>query len=285
MKQLNKDTNILIVGLGLMGGSYAKALSKKGYKITAISDKKEPIEYGLRNGIIEKGYDYIDEKAVSEADIIIFALYPKIFIKWIEENHHLISDDTVITDISGVKKSVIYQVQEIIGTRVSFISSHPMAGRERSGVEYSDERVFVGANYIIVPTENNTDEEINLCSSLGRELGFERISVLTPEEHDSMIGFLSQLTHCIAVSLMTCNDNKNLKQYTGDSFRDLTRIAKINEEMWSELFVMNKEELIKHMDVFINEFSYMKDMIAKENTDELKRMMRLSTQRRSEFDK
>ncbi len=285
MKQLNKDTNILIVGLGLMGGSYAKALSKKGYKITAISDKKEPIEYGLKNSIIEKGFDYPDEKAIAEADIIIFALYPKIFIKWIEEKHHLISDGTVITDISGVKESVIYKVQEILGDRVHFISSHPMAGRERSGVEYSDEGVFNGANYIVVPTEKNTDEEISLCSSLGKELGFERISVLTPKDHDNMIAFLSQLTHCIAVSLMTCNDNKKLKEYTGDSFRDLTRIAKINEEMWSELFVMNKKELIYHMDNFINEFSYMKDMIEKENTDELKRMMRLSTQRRSEFDK
>lgn len=285
MKQLNKDTNILIVGLGLMGGSYAKALTKKGYKITAISDKKEPIEYGLKNHIIEKGFDYPDVKAIAEADIIIFALYPKIFIKWIEENHHLISDDTVITDISGVKESVIYKVQEILGDRVHFISSHPMAGRERSGVEYSDEGVFNGANYIVVPTEKNTDEEISLCSSLGKELGFERISVLTPEDHDNMIAFLSQLTHCIAVSLMTCNDNKKLKEYTGDSFRDLTRIAKINEEMWSELFIMNKKELIYHMDKFINEFSYMKDMIEKENTDELKRMMRLSTQRRTEFDK
>lgn len=285
MKQLNKDTNILIVGLGLMGGSYAKALSKKGYKITAISDKKEPIEYGLKNSIIEKGFDYPDEKAIAEADIIIFALYPKIFIKWIEEKHHLISGGTVITDISGVKESVIYKVQEILGDRVHFISSHPMAGRERSGVEYSDEGVFNGANYIVVPTEKNTDEEISLCSYLGKELGFERISVLTPKDHDNMIAFLSQLTHCIAVSLMTCNDNKKLKEYTGDSFRDLTRIAKINEEMWSELFVMNKKELIYHMDNFINEFSYMKDMIEKENTEELKRMMRLSTQRRTEFDK
>ena len=285
MKQLNKDTNILIVGLGLMGGSYARALSKKGYKITAISDKKESIEYGLKNGIIEKGFDCLNEKAIAEADIIIFALYPKIFIKWIEENHSLISDDAVITDISGVKESVIYRVQKILGDRVHFISSHPMAGRERSGVEYSDESVFNGANYIVVPTEKNTDEEISLCSKLGKELGFERISVLTPKDHDSIIGFLSQLTHCIAVSLMTCNDNKNLKEYTGDSFRDLTRIAKINEEMWSELFIMNKKELIHHMDKFISEFSYMKDMIEKENTDELKKLMRLSTERRSEFDK
>ena len=124
-----------------------------------------------------------------------------------------------------------------------------------------------------------------LCKALGKELGFEHISVLSPEEHDDIIGFVSQLTHCIAVSLMTCNDNEELVNYTGDSFRDLTRIARINENMWSELFMMNKEALLRQMNTFIDEFTDIRDMIKTENVEELKEKMRLSTKRRALFDK
>ena len=116
-------------------------------------------------------------------------------------------------------------------------------------------------------------------------LGFSRISVLTVKEHDEMIAFLSQLTHCIAVSLMTCNNTDGLEKYTGDSFRDLTRIAKINDRMWSELFVMNKEALLREMDAFITDFSLFRNMLAEEKVDAMREKMRLSTERRDLFDK
>ena len=137
---------------------------------------------------------------------------------------------------------------------VEFIAAHPMAGREVYGVENSDDKIFEGANYIVVPTDKNSYSAIELCKSLGEELGFADVSVLPPERHDEMIGFLSQLTHCIAVSLMTCKESEHLVDYTGDSFRDLTRIAKINENMWTELFLMNKNQLLSQMDLFLKQF-------------------------------
>ena len=124
-----------------------------------------------------------------------------------------------------------------------------------------------------------------MATSIGEELEFANISILSPEEHDEMIGFLSQLTHCIAVALMTCKDSTNLVDYTGDSFRDLTRIAKINENMWTELFLMNKNQLLSQMDLFLKQFKELRDALAKEDSEKMKEIMRLSTERRKYFDK
>jgi prephenate dehydrogenase len=168
---------------------------------------------------------------------------------------------------------------------VEFIAAHPMAGREVSGVENSTDKMFAGANYIVTPTDKNTPEAINTCMELGRLLGFSNVTTLSPEEHDEMIGFLSQLTHCIAITLMTCNDKENMEKFTGDSFRDLTRIARINDLMWSELFVANKDVLLDQMDMFINKFSELKDMLEREDVDGMRAMMRHSTARRALFDK
>ncbi|MBO7216609.1 MAG: prephenate dehydrogenase, partial [Clostridia bacterium] len=236
---INKDTNILIVGLGLMGGSYASALSKQGYKVRAITLEQKDIDYALERGMILEGATTPDEELIAQADLIVFALYPATFVKWIIMYQHLFRSGTLITDVTGVKTLVVNQIQGRLRSDVEYVSAHPMAGRERSGVEFSDDSVFKGANYIVTPTEKNTPEAVETCKQLGEILGFSRISVLSPEEHDDMIAFLSQLTHCIAVTLMTTNEEEGLEKYTGDSFRDLTRISKINDEMWSELFLMN----------------------------------------------
>ena len=160
-----------------------------------------------------------------------------------------------------------------------------MAGKEVGGIENADDSIFQGANYIVVPTERNTPAAIEVCRQLGETLGFANISVLSPEEHDDIIGFVSQLTHCIAVSLMTCSDCAHLVDYTGDSFRDLTRIAKINDRMWSELFVMNKDALLLEMDRFIDEFKLFRDMLQNEDVEGMREKMRSSTARRTLFDK
>lgn len=283
--RFTKDKNILIVGLGVIGGGYAKGLTDKGYRIRCITKKQEDIEYALERGMILEGASYPDEKMIGEADVIIFALYPTIFIEWVKEYQHLFKGGAIITDVSGVKSTVVYKIQEFLRSDVEFISAHPMAGRERSGVEFSDPAVFRGANYIITPTEKNTDEAKELCREIGEVLGFGRITVLSPEEHDKMIAFLSQLTHCIAVSLMTCNTEDGLEKYTGDSFRDLTRIAKINAEMWSELFLMNKDALLSEMDAFIDDFKDFRAMIERGDREAMMDKMRASTERRSLFDK
>lgn len=284
MEWISKN-NILIVGLGLIGGSYAKGLIRLGYHVEAIDAREEAITYALKNGIIDAGSSTVDPEMVHKADVVIFGLYPGVFLEWIEKNQHLFKSGTYLTDVTGVKSCIVYDIQKILRKDVEFVPAHPMAGREVYGVENSDHRIFLNANYIVTPTEENTPEGIEWCKSLGKILGFRRISVLSPEEHDKMIGFVSQLTHVIAVALMTCNDNTHLVDYTGDSFRDLTRIARINESMWSELFIRNKEALLKDMDTFVEEILTMRNMLEADDMEGLKQKMRLSTERRALFDK
>ena len=276
---------ILIVGLGLLGGSYAKALKRFGFHISAITKEQSSIDYALKEGIIDEGSTTLDESIIGQADLVVFALYPHVFVEWIEQNQNLLKSGAIITDVTGVKRSIVYKIQDMLREDVEFIAAHPMAGREVSGVENSTEKMFVGANYIVTPTAKNTPEAIETCVELGRLLGFSNVATLSPEEHDEMIGFLSQLTHCIAVSLMTCNDKEHMEKYTGDSFRNLTRIARINDLMWSELFVANKKVLLDQMDMFMNEFEKLRGMIETEDIDGMRAMMRHSTARRALFDK
>ncbi len=276
--------NILIVGLGLMGGSYARALSRLGYHVTAIDTRRESIEYALANGLIREGSDSVSPELAERADAVIFGLYPKRLIEWLKNGQHLFRPGTMITDVTGVKSAVVYDIQGMLRDDLEFIAAHPMAGREVYGVENSDDGIFRGANYIVTPTERNTPEAVEWCADLGRILGFRKISVLSPEEHDRMIAFVSQLTHCIAVSLMTSSDDRHLVDYTGDSFRDLTRIARINDGMWSELFLMNREPLLEQMDLFLKEFTELREMIASEDREGMRKKMRLSSERRAWFD-
>lgn len=283
--KLNKDMNILIVGLGLLGGSYAKALTDKGYNVTAVTKLQQSIDYAVENSMIIGGSTEVNAETVGNADLIIFALYPTVFINWIEENQKYIKSGAVLTDVTGVKGSVVYKIQSMLRDDIEFISAHPMAGKEVSGISNSDPKIFAQANYIVVPTDKNTTDAIELCEKLGEELGFYKVTRLSVEKHDEMIAFLSQLTHCIAVSLMCSKDDEALVDYTGDSFRDLTRIAKINDEMWSELFLMNKEPLIKEIEDFEKNLSKLKKAINESNREEIRSMMRTSTIRRRRFDK
>lgn len=283
--KLTKDTDILIVGLGLLGGSYAMALTKKGYRVKALTRSQSSIDYALGQGIIAEGKTGVDPEMIAEADLIVFSVYPKILIEWMEQNRHLIKPGTVLTDVTGVKCSTVYRIQQLVPKDAEFISAHPMAGRECLGVQNATDAIFKNANYLVVPTENNTEEAILLCEELGRELGFARISRISPEKHDEMIAFLSQLTHAIAVTLMCCNDSPDLVDYTGDSFRDLTRIAKIDDVMWNELFMCNRDELARQMDIFSENFERMRRALKEGDTTTMRRMMRTSTERRKLFDK
>ena len=276
---------ILIVGLGLLGGSYARVLKRFGFHISAITLEQSAIDYAIKENIIDEGATEADAKLIGEADLVIFALYPHVFVEWIEKHQGMLKSGALITDVTGVKRGIVYKIQEILRPDVEFIAAHPMAGREVSGVENSTDRMFIGANYIVTPTEKNTPEAIQTCIELGRLLGFSNVTTLSPEEHDEMIGFLSQLTHCIAITLMTCNDKENMEKFTGDSFRDLTRIARINDLMWSELFVANKDVLLAQMNLFIDKFNELKTMLETNDVDGMRKMMRHSTARRALFDK
>lgn len=284
MKIIN-DIKFLIVGLGLIGGSYAQALSDLGYEVGAITRSQKSIDFAMEKGYIAHGQTEVTDEYVKQFDIIVFALYPKVLKKWLNDYQSYIKSGAILTDVTGVKCAVVYDIQSMLRADIEFIGAHPMAGKEVYGVENADKNIFRNANYIVTPTEKNTKEAISVCKSLGKLLGFKTVRELSPEKHDEMIGFLSQLTHCIAVSLMTCKESRDLVDYTGDSFRDLTRIARINEDMWCELFLLNKEELLCQMELFTQKFSELKDAIKSSDEEKIKSIMRTSTMRRAYFDK
>ena len=279
-----KDKKILIVGLGLIGGSYAQSLKRQGIHVGALSRSSDTISYALEQGLIDEGTTEVTPEFVGAYDLIVFALYPHVLLDWIRRYQAYIRPGAILTDVTGVKCAVVYDIQQMLRPDIEFIGAHPMAGREVYGVRNADCSIFRGANYIVTPTDANTPGAIALCEELGRTLGFAQVVRLTPEKHDEMIGFLSQLTHCIAVALMNCKESRHLVDFTGDSFRDLTRIARINEDMWNELFQLNKTELLSQMDLFRASFDRLRDAIADGDEETVKEMMRTSTLRRSYFD-
>ena len=282
---LDKSKRYLIVGLGLLGGKYALELTRAGYHVDGINRSQGHLQYALDHGYIQSGKTQDFEDLVARADHIIFGLYPTTLIQWFETYGHLLKPGCIFTDVSGVKTGLVDQIQTLCPPGVEFIASHPMAGRETSSVEHAAEVNFAPANFIITPTEKNTPEGIAWVTELAQVLGFEHICTLSVQEHDRMIGYVSQLCHAIAVSLMCANDNTSLCEYTGDSFRDLTRIARINETMWSELFLWNKENLIAEIDQFDEALHQLRSALEAGDREGLEEMFRLSTQRRAAFDK
>ena len=263
MKGFINYKRVLIVGLGMIGGSYAQKLSSLGFEVGALARRQETLDFALEKGYIAHGQIEVTREYVSQFDLIVSALYPKAFVAWVEKYQGFLKNGAVITDVTGVKRAVVPAVQGMLRPDLEFVPAHPMAGSERSGVEYANCQVFAGANFIITPTERNTPEGIELVRTLGCILGFRHI----------------------AVALMDCKDSEHLVEYTGDSFRDLTRIARINENMWTELFLENRDELLAQMDLFLSKFSQLRNALAAGDSEAMKEMMRLSSYRRSFFDK
>ncbi|MDO4194269.1 MAG: prephenate dehydrogenase [Erysipelotrichaceae bacterium] len=279
---IDKNTVITIVGLGLLGGSYAQAFARAGYGVRGIDIDEEAVSFAKEQRWITEGST--DVSLAADTDILICALYPHVFLSWVKENQHLLKPGTLITDVTGVKRSVVSQLSSILRPDIEYIACHPMAGREYKGIRYADASLFEKANFIIVPTERNTEAAIRTAEQIAQILKFKKISCLTPEQHDEMIAFLSQLTHIVAVSLMNVKDNTHLADFTGDSFRDLTRIARINEDMWPELFMLNGDYLTSEIDALAAELLRFSDLIRTGNTEEMKRLLIQSTERRKAFE-
>ena len=277
--------NFCIVGLGLLGGSYAMALTEKGHTVTAVDVRGEAIDWARRRGIITEGATVGFEPLLERADAVVICLYPDIAAPWLREHQRHFKPGVLITDVCGVKGHYVDEVQSFLREDAEFIACHPMAGREVSGVEYADCAMFRVANFLITPTAKNTRRGIAFAHALADDLGFARVTELTCAEHDKVIGYVSQLTHAIAVSLMNANDDPHLVDYTGDSFRDLTRIAKINDKLWSELFFANREVLCGEIDAFTASLLDLREKLATGDEAGLRALFVKSTERRRLFDK
>lgn len=272
-----------VVGLGVMGGSFAARLKELGFEVIGFDLSQDAIEYAVDHSMIDRGTTDPKQELLA-CDIIIICLYPAIIAKWVQENQQYIHPDALILEIAGVKEGITSQIRDILRKDVRLISVHPMCGRESKGIAYSSPDIFSKANFIIVPDPSNSEEDLKGVEFLARILGCRRVNRLSAREHDEMIAFLSQLTHIIAVSLMNAHENEHLVEYTGDSFRDLTRIARINEDMWSELFLENKELLLQEIDAFEASLASFRQALDEENAPAMKEMMKISTQRRKKFD-
>jgi len=278
--------NICIVGLGLIGGTYAYALSgnSKVNKITAIDIDENAIKFGKNKGLIAEGKAN-GRELLPEADLIIICLYPKLIKNFLLENKEFFKKGAIITDATGIKNKLIKDLEAYIPENIDFIFGHPMAGREKIGIEYAEAKIFKGANYILTPRKENKKENIELLKELILDMGFKSVKCLSSEEHDDIIAFTSQLTHVIAVALVNSDNQKfDTNSFVGDSYRDLTRIAKINSKLWTELFLENKDNLINKIDDFQKVLSSLKDSLVNEDTKSLEASFVESTKRREKID-
>ena len=272
--------NIGIVGIGLIGGSYAKALRKYPYKIYGIDNNEETLKYALDEDIVDFAYN--NPKAIlKELDVVFICLYPEDTIKFVRNNINYFKNGAIISDVVGVKRFIIDSLEVYFEDDVEFVFAHPIAGREKIGVQYSNEDIFKNANFVITPTKKNTDEAINLISTLARQMGFKNVSIISDTEHDEIISFTSQLTHVLALALVNSdNDKYDTSLFIGDSYKDLTRIAMINEKLWSELFIKNKDYLIRTINRFEVELNQIKDAISKKDRLQLEELMINATRKR-----
>lgn len=273
--------NIVVVGLGVIGGSFTMALKNAGFKdVYGIDINEESLRKAEDLGLIKEGFTK-GEEILKSADLIIISLYPRLVKNFIEENKENFKDGAVITDATGIKKMFIEDVLKILPDNIDFVFGHPMAGREKKGIDFASAEVFQGANYILTPVARNHPENLDMIENLVKKLGFKRVRRITPEFHDEMIGYTSQLPHTIAVALMNSDiEGRETGSFIGDSYRDLTRIANINEDLWSELFLGNKENLLTSIKNFEDELDKIKNAINRDDKEELKKLFIKSTQRR-----
>ena len=278
-----EDIAITVVGLGVVGGSFAEGLKKAGAgKVYGIDNNLETLKKAKKSGIVDEAFEN-GKIPLPKTDLVIISLYPELLETFILENNEYFKENSIITDVTGIKGKVLREVKPKLRKDIDFILGHPMAGREKRGIDYADSGVFKNANYILIKADNK-EKNINLMKEIIEKLGFKNINFLDTEEHDEIIAFTSQLTHAIAVSLINSDDNKDdTKNFIGDRSRDLTRIAKINEDLWAELFLGNKDNLLFMIEKFEKRLDVLKEAVKSEDIETLKKEFRESSRRREQI--
>lgn len=258
---------IAIVGLGIIGGSYCKAIkSYTNHYVIGLNRTQSVAQKALAAGAID---EIGTPESLGEADIIIVALYPLACINFLRNNGKYIKKDAIVTDASGIKRAICPQMKALAEEfGFVFVGSHPMSGKEKNGFDVSDSDLFMGASFIITPC-GAEQSAVNTLASLARSIGFGTIKITTPEEHDRMIAFTSQLPHVLACSYVLSPSCPNHKGFSAGSYRDVSRVANINAKLWSELFLENKEPLVEELDILIENISNIIDSIKNEDKERL----------------
>jgi prephenate dehydrogenase len=284
MEDIDFNLNITIVGLGLIGGSLAKALKELNpKKIYGIDCDERAIKNAVNLGIIDEGYINGDV-ALPESDLVIIALYPKECIKFVRENRNNFKTGAILTDTCGVKQVIIEEMNSLLPSEIEFVGGHPMAGKESKGLAYASKDLFIGSNYIITPHNKNIEESLRLIEKMAYAIGCKNVIRVEGEEHDRIISFTSHLPHVIAVSLMNSDMLKDfLGLFVGGSFKDATRVAEINSKLWLELFTINSEKIIEEIEKFEGKLIDVKEAIKNKNTEALEDFFNSAQQERKKL--
>lgn len=271
---------IAVIGLGLMGGSFARRLKELGHPVIGLNRTKKVAEEALAMGIV----DSIDPKDLKKAEIVIFCTPERGTLSFIKEHLSLLHEKAVLTDIAGVKNGFAQEVAALLPEGMDFVSGHPMCGKEGAGLAQSDGAIFDGANYVLIPEPWNRKEHLELVKQMARELGCAHVPVVTAEDHDRAIAYTSDLTHVVATALMNSSSySEKTKYFIGGSFRDETRVADINGKLWTSLFLANKDKLLEEIDRFSASLQTLREAIATGNEEEITAFLEEAGRRRREM--
>ena len=279
-----RDLTFAIVGLGLIGGSYAKALRNiKVRKILGMDISHGIARACLNANMIDEVIE-ADGSNLKEADVIICSVYPEAIVGFVRQNVQNFAEGMLMTDATGVKGTMPHDIQALLPESCEFISGHPMAGRQGSGLGMSDASIFNNSNYIIVPTEKNSPEAVRWLEEFAKALGCARSVKVSTEDHDKIIAYTSDLPHITAVALVnSASYNENTQYFIAGGFRDATRVADINPDLWSDLFLSNRANVIAEIENYQNQLERWKKAIEDNDRETLKEIMREAGPRRRQL--
>lgn len=263
--------NVAVVGLGLIGGSAAKAYKAGGHKVFAYDVDDSILDFSMLSKTVD---EKLTDKNLADCDLVIIATYPQSAIKFLEEKAPLFSKNSVVIDFCGTKKKVCeagFRLAKKYG--FLYVGGHPMAGTHNSGFMYSKENMFKGAPMVIVPPKFDDIALLDKIAEFLKPLGIGKISVTTAERHDEMIAFTSQLAHIVSNAYIKSPTAKIHKGFSAGSYKDLTRVAWLNPTMWTELFLENKENLIKELDGLIKNLTEYKTAMENDDFDTLYKLL------------
>lgn len=259
---------IAVIGLGIMGGSIAKALKKTDkYYVIGYNRTEETTKRALADGAIDEIWDGVSR---IDADITILAVNPNVTFKLFETLPSLLKKGSILTDICGVKAEVVKMGEEVCKDKgIFFIGGHPMAGRERNGYDYSTEDLFFNRSYIFTETPNSDKETLNKLSQMALDIGCSDVTITSPEYHDKMIAYTSQIPHILAGAYMNSPTSATHKGYSAGSYHDVSRVASVDENLWSQLFLSNKDNLLYEIDILIRNLQDYKEAVARNDQSRL----------------
>lgn len=276
--------NIAVVGLGLIGGSICKALKKNtDHKVFGFDINESINSFALLDSSIDR---ILDDDNLKMCDFVFLCVYPKATVDFIKEKAQLFKKGAVVIDCGGIKTTICNECFEVAeNSGFHFIGGHPMAGLHHSGYKHSTSTLCDGASMILTPKNTDDIELMSEVTGLVKSIGFSSVNITTPQEHDRIIAFTSQLAHVVSNAYVKSPQAKNHKGFSAGSYKDLTRVAKLNENMWTELFLRNKENLCFEINHLITELTKYK--VAIENDDEatLKALLKDGSDRKKSIDR